>query len=283
VDELIAAGKVVASGTAMPVARLAAWPERARRGVALAWLLGAAGPAVAALPDEIQVYDDAINRAGEFGLELHVNTTPHGRTSPDYPGEIVANRGWRVTPEFSYGVSDSLEAGLYLPFLRDEGGTTHFTGPKLRLKWLPGRVGEGGAGWFYGLNAELSRVGARFEPSRTALELRPILGYRSADWLFVTNPVLGYDLSPGHRGGGPDFSPSLKLTRRVAPGLAAGLEYYAEVGKLTHTLPGAEQAQTLYLVMDVDRAPWVFNLGIGGGLNAATDRWTLKAIFELPF
>jgi len=33
----------------------------------------------------------------------------------------------------------------------------------------------------------------------------------------------------------------------------------------------------------VDREPWVFNLGIGKGLTDATDRWTIKAIFELPF
>jgi hypothetical protein len=241
------------------------------------------GLAAAALSDEIQVYDDAINKAGEFGIELHLNTTPRGRTTPDYPGEIVPNRGWRLTPEFSYGLSETLEAGFYLPFLRDESGTSYFAGPKLRLKWLPQRPADGGAGWFYGLNVELSHVGERFEQSRTGLELRPILGYRTHDWLVVTNPVLGYDLSPGYRGGGPDFSPSLKVTRVLADGLSAGFEYYTELGKLAHILPGAEQAQTLYLVMDVDRAPWIFNVGVGHGLNSVTDHWTLKAIFEVPF
>jgi hypothetical protein len=241
------------------------------------------GRAAAALPDEIQVYDDAIEKAGAFGIELHLNTTPHGRKTPDYPGEILPNRGWRVTPEFSYGLTETLEAGFYLPFLRDESGTSYFAGPKLRLKWLPQRAPENGAGWFYGLNVEVSRVGQRFEQSRNGIELRPILGYRNRDWLVVTNPALGYDLSPGYRGGGPDFSPSLKVTRSLAAGLSGGLEYYTELGKLANLLPGAEQAQTLYLVMDVDRAPWVFNIGIGRGLTDATDRWTLKAIFEIPF
>jgi hypothetical protein len=241
------------------------------------------GGAAAALSDEIQVYDDAINKPGEFGIELHLNTTPRGRKTPDYPGEIAPNRGWRITPEFSYGWTETLEAGFYLPLLRDEAGTSYFAGPKARLKWLPQGVAESGGGWFYGLSAELGHVGERFEASRTSLELRPILGYRNHDWLFVTNPVLGYDLSPGHRGGGPDFSPSFKVTRTLPQGLAAGFEYYTELGKLSHIRPGAEQGQTLYVVMDVDRAPWVFNIGMGRGLNQATDRWTLKAIFEVPF
>lgn len=35
--------------------------------------------------------------------------------------------------------------------------------------------------------------------------------------------------------------------------------------------------------MDYDRKPWAFNVGLGRGLNNATDRWTIKAIVEVPF
>jgi len=69
----------------------------------------------------------------------------------------------------------------------------------------------------------------------------------------------------------------------VAPGIAAGLEFYDSFGKLAHTLPGREQDQTLYLTLDVDRKPLMFNIGVGRGLNGATDHWTLKAIIEVPF
>ena len=57
----------------------------------------------------------------------------------------------------------------------------------------------------------------------------------------------------------------------------------AELGKLAHFSPQAEQAHTLYLAVDVDRGPVGFNFGIGRGLNSATDKWTVKAIFEIPF
>src|SRR5438309_8658327 len=82
----------------------------------------------AELSDEIQVYTDDINAPGEFGLELHVNTTPKGRSTPDYPGEVTPQHGWRFTPEFSYGIAKDWEAGLYLPVSRDERGNTRAAG-----------------------------------------------------------------------------------------------------------------------------------------------------------
>src|SRR3974390_1523492 len=109
----------------------------------LASLVAAAAPlpvvAPAALPDEIQVYTNDINKPHEFGLELHVNTTPSGRSTPDYPGESPPYHGVRLTPEFSYGLTEDFEAGLYLPTVLDADGRYTLAGFKLRLKWLPGK------------------------------------------------------------------------------------------------------------------------------------------------
>lgn len=238
--------------------------------------------AAAALPDEIQVYTSDINKQGAFGLELHVNTTPSGRSMPDFPGEIPPARGWRVTPEFSYGITPSLEGGLYLPFLHGASGRDRFGGPKLRLKWMALRVDEEGNGAFAGVNFEYAWISSALEQATRAMEVRPIVGWRNADWLVAVNPILGFDFAGPDKGGRPNFSPSLKVARRVVEGLDAGFEYYSELGKVNRFLPRSEQAHTLYLAFDVDRKPWVFNFGIGRGLNGATDRWTVKAIFEIP-
>lgn len=240
-------------------------------------------PARAAMIDEIQVYTDDINKSGEFGLELHVNTTPKGRSTQDFPREITPWHGLRFTPEFSYGLAKDLEAGLYLPYARDAQGTTHFAGPKLRLKWLPLRPEEGAQGWFMGANVEYAWVAPEFEQSNRFIELRPIVGYRGRDWLFAANPILGWALAGADHDGKPDFSPSAKVARKVASGLALGVEYYAELGKVNNILPHLEQSHTLYFALDYDRKPWAFNVGIGRGLNDATDRWTLKTIIEIPF
>jgi len=234
------------------------------------------------LQDEIQVYDDRINEPGEFGIELHVNTTPSGRSLPDYPGEVTPDHGWRVTPEFSWGLTKTLEAGLYLPFARDARGQWDLAGLKLRLKWLPWQT-EDGRGGFGGLNLELSRVAEKYSQVRSSLEARFIGGWRSDDWLLAVNPILGFALSDGQAGQRPDFDLDLKATRRFAEGLSTGLEYYAATGPLGKPLPKQLQDNRLFAVIDVDRKPWIFNFGVGYGLTDAADRWTVKAIFELPF
>ena len=65
------------------------------------------------LQDEIQVYDDSINKQSAFGLELHLNTTPTGRNFSNYPHEVPPAHALRINPEFSYGLSHDFEAGFY--------------------------------------------------------------------------------------------------------------------------------------------------------------------------
>ncbi len=151
-------------------------------------------PSVAANQDEIQVYDYTINKPGEFGYEVHLNTTPEGRTFLDYPDEITNNHGFRFTPEFSYGLTKDLEAGFYLDMETDADGNYHFVGEKYRLKWLPLQPDEKSGGWFAGSNWEYSLVGRQFSQSREVLELRSIGGYKGEDWLLAINPIFDWNL-----------------------------------------------------------------------------------------
>jgi hypothetical protein len=251
-------------------------PVRLRR-IFLAALAAVLPPAVAraALPDEIQVYTDDVEAPGEFALELHVNTTPRGRSTPDYPGEVAPHRGWRVTPEFSLGLARNWDAGLYLPTVRSAEGTQYFAGPKFRLKWLPLRPAEGSTGSFAGINGEVAFVEPRFEQARRTVELRPILGHRGEDWLFAFNPIVGADLA-GAQKGVLTFAPAAKASRRAFGETALGVEYYADLGRLSHFAPRAEQSHTLYFVADTPK----INFGIGRGLSGAADRWTVKAILS---
>jgi hypothetical protein len=252
--------------------------------LALAFALALSVPAaLAALPDEIQVYTDEINAPGEFGVELHVNTTPSGRRAPEFANEVTPHHGLRVTPEFSWGLTRTLEAGFYLPYLRDAEGRVLFGGPKLRLKWLPLRPAEGGAGWFAGANGEYSWLNRNFEPETRRLELRPIIGWRNPQWLIAANPVLDWPLNGPERGGRPAFNPSFKVARAVAPGVALGAEFYTGLGRLGRPAPRAERPQTLYLALETDRTPLPLHFAIGRGLNDAADKWTVKAILEFAF
>jgi hypothetical protein len=235
-----------------------------------------------AITDEIQVYADELNERGERGLELHLNTTPRGRQTPDYAGDLPPYHGTRITPEFSLGLGRDFEAGLYLPAAIDSHGDIYGGGLKLRLKWLPLHGSEEEGGWYLGANQELSNLSKKFSDSRLSTELRVIGGYRARDWLIGVNPIFDWGLSPEHRGS-PETTLAWKAVHKVAPGISLGGEYYNTIGTLDNRLPREQQERTFYLVVDFDRKPWVFNLGIGHGLTAATDNWTIKAIIEIPF
>lgn len=250
-------------------------------GLTASLLYVSASPVHAALPDEIQVYTGDINAPGEFGLELHLNTTPSGIAEPSYPKEVTTPHGWRATAEFSYGLTPSVELGLYVPTSLTRDNTYYVTGPKLRVKWMPVRP-EDGVGHFAGLNVELAHVATRFEQSQQAAELRPIYGFQNDRWLWAINPVLDWNLSGPDRSGVPEVAPAFKVARTVASGIRTGLEYYAGLGRVDHLLPLHEQQHTLFLAFDVDRKPFVFNFGIGRGLTRSTDRWTVKWILEIP-
>ena len=93
-----------------------------------ALLLGAGlghGPEALAIVDEIQVYTDDLDKRGERGLELHINTTPRGRKTPGYDGDLPPHHGVRVTPEFSWGLGNDFDAGLYFPSATDSHGKTY--------------------------------------------------------------------------------------------------------------------------------------------------------------
>jgi len=259
-------------------------PTLSRLRAAILGAMVAMSPVAAlAITDEIQVYTDDINKPGDFGLELHINTTPSGRSTPDYPGDVPPRHGIRFTPEFSYGLTRDFEAGLYLPSGRTPDGDWFVSGAKLRLKWLPLQPDETEGGWYAGANVELSSVGKQYSESRYGSELRTLFGYRGRDWLIGVNPIFEWDLSQGFRQGGPAFTHSWKAMHDVQQGVALGIEFYDSIGKLAHPLPSDMQEHTLYVTLDVDRKPWIFNVGVGRGLTGATDRWTLKAIFEIPF
>lgn len=239
-----------------------------------------ASPGAIAAPDEIQVYTEDMDDPGQFGLELHVNFALKGATEPSFEGEMQSNHRLQVTPEFSYGLSKTLEAGLYLPAAMSADGNLYGNGLRFRLKYIAPH--EEDARLFWGLNGELGRSARRVAESRVALELRPIIGYRDRRWLISFNPILDTDLSSGVSNE-PKFEPALKVARKTGEGVHAGLEYYGEYGPIHHFLPASERAHYLYAVVDLEAKGFDINFGIGRGMENASDQWVAKAIIAFPF
>lgn len=254
-----------------------------RRSICIYAVLLACGlnvsPAMAT-PDEIEVYTDEMSAPGEFGLEQHLNYTVEGVKTPEYSGQMTSHHVMQATPEFYYGLSKNLEVGLYLPLAFTADGYTFLNGVRLRLKYIAPRASD--EHLFYGLNLEAGRNSSRTSESNSAMELRPIIGYRDEKWLLSFNPILNMalDANVSHQA---DFEPALKLTHSAGEDVYAGLEYYGVYGPINQLLPGNLRAHTVYAVVDVESRGFDVNFGIGHGLINTGDIWVAKGIIAVPF
>ena len=237
-------------------------------------------PCVVAAPDEIEVYTDEISKPDQYGLELHMNHSIKGLQTAAYPGQTPSQHLTQFTPELYYGLTNTLEAGLYLPMATDPQGNTSLNGLRARLKYITPHAADNAM--FWGLNGEIGHASIRRSESGGVAELRPIIGYRGNDWLTSFNPILNMSLDSrfSHI---PAFEPALKLTHSAFGDFHAGAEYYGEYGPINGLAPANQRSHTLYGVIDMERPSYDLNLGIGRGYVNATDRWMLKAVISTPF
>ncbi|MGV8935088.1 MAG: hypothetical protein ACOH1I_10715 [Gallionellaceae bacterium] len=233
-----------------------------------------------AVSDEVQVYTDDMNTEGEFGVELHLNYVVDGEKQAGYAGAATSQHMVQATPEFSYGITKNWEAGMYVPVAREENGTMYGNGLRLRMKYIA--TPEQDAMLFWGVNLEYGYSNLRVSESEWGMELRPIFGYRTDNWLFSFNPILNMDMSDNFNHS-PQFEPALKVSRKVAAGVQAGLEYYGEYGYANNLLPEGQRINYLYAAVDVEKNGYDVNFGVGRGDSNAPDSWIAKAIIAFPF
>jgi hypothetical protein len=233
-----------------------------------------------AASEEIQVYLDDLSAPGQFGVDVHNNVVFQGTRTASYPGETPPYRQYRLTPEFYYGITPSLELGLYVLTSRSAEGNTRLDGSKLRLKYIAPHDDK--AGGFWGLNLEVGKTALSASETPWNGQLKGILGWRSGPWTFGANPNLDWSIS---KGGGPvAASLDIKVAREVAPGRQLGAELYSDLGPAKAIQAWNRNAKTLYLVLDQELGHEIdLNLGIGRGLTQGADRWTLKFIVGTHF
>jgi hypothetical protein len=227
--------------------------------------------------DEIQVYNAGIAAVGQFTIQQHLNYVALGLKDPSFPGGLVSNHSINGTPEFAYGVTDWWEVGLYLPFaIQDQ----RFFSDAFKLRTLFVSPQADKRDFFYGANFEFSNTTPPFSQTRFALEIRPIIGVRNAEYEFIVNPIV--DVGFG-KNGEADFAPAARLARKVGQDTFLGLEYYADFGKIGNFASPADQQHTLFAVTDFKLGVLDVNFGVGYGLTPASDRLVIKTILGYAF
>jgi hypothetical protein len=241
-------------------------------------LLAAAG-AARAQTDEIQVYTGDINAPGQFGVTLHNNYTPIGRTTPAFPHAIIPDHALNGVPEYAYGAADWLELGMYLPLYSvTRDGRFLIDGSKLRVLFAEPHAGE--RSFFYAVNFELSYNARHWATTHWAAEIRPIIGGRVGPVDLIVNPILDVDFAGI---GSLDFAPAVRLAYNFSKTWAAALEHYADYGSVRRFETADRQEQTLFAVADYNGEPVDIELGIGHGFTAASDALILKLILTKNF
>lgn len=253
--------------------------------LALIWTavlaLGAvsAGSARAA-PEEIQVYMDEMNKPGEFGLDVHNNYVFEGRAAPGYPGEQPPRRVYRLTPEFSYGLTPNLELGAYVLSTAGPDGSYRIDGEKLRLKFIAPKTAGQDSWW--GLNFEIGKVQRLLDQNPWNAELKAIYGLRRGRWTLAGNTNLDWVVS-GPARGTPTLEQDFKVSYAVREHLALGVETYDDLGDTKRLGRWNDLSHVVYATADTSWRDWDLNLGLGRGLTRGSeDRWVLKAIVGVP-
>jgi hypothetical protein len=242
----------------------------------IAFLVLAPAAARAELPDHIGIITDEINEEGEFSLDIHANSTPHGANlEPSYPGEVVADHGIRFTPSLSYGLLDSLELTVSAPIVRDSNSTTSLAGARGRLTWIASAEKDKEDHGYWGATTSLLFTKQEFEYGETLWDVGLIGGYRTQSWHVATNAFLSNGLANEQPYMAPDYSLNTKLVNRVSHNVWGGFEYYTSHVKSWDGIDWFT-TKTLFGIIEIEGEKNSFQFGAGRGLNENTDPWTLK-------
>ena len=232
-----------------------------------------------AAPEEIQIYMDELDAAGEPGLDVHVNDVFQGVPGPAFPGGEPSLHRWRVTPEFSLGLGYGFEAGAYLPVATiAPDGKIRADGVKLRMKWLAPHEEEG---FYWGANYEVGYSDHFIDTHHWNNEIKLIAGWRNERWEVATNGNIDFALS------GPNPGPATidfdeKVGYKLSKVLTLGVETYNELGGLRSFGQFSIYDQLTFIAADAHLGAWDINAGIGKGYGGNIDHLIVKFIISVP-
>jgi hypothetical protein len=237
--------------------------------------LGSAASAAAQGAYEIQVYPSELVPARHTMFELHSNFTPLGQRNPP-DGTQPTDNALHETLEITHGFNEWFEVGGYVFTSVRAGDGWRYVGSHIRPRFtIPAR-------WKWPVGVSLSQeIGFEqryFSPEKWTWEIRPIIDQTLGRLYWSLNLAFERALS----GSGPksfDFAPAAKVSYDVTAKVAAGVEYYGDLGGLTHFNPLSQEQHQIYPTIDLTLSPkFEFNAGVGVGLTSAGDKLVLKVI-----
>ena len=230
---------------------------------------------------EIQVYPSDTVPRGQSMVELHSNYTLEG-SKTEMNGVLPTHHALHETLEITQGFTPWFETGFYVLSSVQPGKGWEWAGDRLRPRL---RVPESWR-WPVGLSlsTEVAYERRWFSAEKWSWEIRPIIDKTIGRFYFSLNPTFERALDGPNAARGFEFSPSAKISYDVTRKVAAGVEYYSDLGRLHGFEAFGEQQQQIMPAIDLNLSPkWECNFGVGVGLNHSTDHLLIKLIVGRKF
>lgn len=253
--------------------------ETAGAGLIGAWavllLMSLPRPAAALNFFELEAYPATTEGQGLHEIESLTSFVGDGSAHD----ESLHHHLLRTSLEYNYGVSDKIDAAMYIDFERANGREPDYAGARARLR---GALFDKGRfpidlGWY--LEAEVPRKG----PAQLEFEFRPLISGDLGRFTIDLNP--GFDLpTVASERRTIEFSYAARIQYRASPTVAPALEFFGGIGQIRDV--DSAQAQEHYVFPMLYARPWRgFKIGAGPGfgLTRGSDKVLLKLAIEYEF
>jgi hypothetical protein len=236
-------------------------------------------------PYEFEVYPYATEPRGMVEVESDNAVVANGHsqagTGTNNAGTYPSQGMWYSGEEFTYGLTDRIEAAAYVTFAQPSGHGFWWAGDKFRLR---GRLLDEerlpvNLGWY----AELEwHKTPQFDDANLELELKPIIEKDYRRFSLILNPVFEKPLYGRGHEQGFEFGYRNGLYYRWLRYLSPGVEVYGGVGLIDNNDPLSDQQHYIFPVL-WGQLPYgvEYSLGPGFGLTRGSDHVIMKFNLEL--
>ena len=236
-------------------------------------------------PFEFEVYSSQTEGKGVLEVESLNSFVPDGHTAGDggtSGGDFPSDLMYRSSIEVTYGLTEKIEAAVYLNVAHPNGASLQYAGSKYRLR---GSLFEQGRlpvdlGWYVEL--EWNKI-PQFDASELELELRPIIEKDIGRLEIDLNPKFEKPLFWGpEKTTGFEFGYATGIYYNYAPWLSPGVEFYGGIGEIENSDPLSAQQHYVFPVVRGKLPHGLeYNVGPGIGLTRGSDQVLLKLNLEL--
>jgi len=236
-------------------------------------------------PFEFEVYPYQTVGKGMAEFESLNSFVPSGHNHGDAgtsSGDFASHAMYRTAFEFTYGLSDKVEAAAYLNLAHPNADSFQYAGSKFRLRGSLFEQGELPVDFGWYLELEWHRT-QQFDHSQLEIEFKPIIEKDLGRVEIDLNPFFEKAVFVGpNKNKGVEFGYAAGIYYDWMRSISPGLEFYGGIGLIDDTDPLHGQQHYIFPVLKGALPGGIeYSIGPGIGLTRGSDRVITKLNLEL--